>query len=154
MAFLFCFNNACGIPKLLDQGSDLSHGSLTARMPGNFDLIAFLSWGNGEEQDEWIRAASATYTTAHGNAKSLTHWARTGIEPTTSWFLVGFVNHWATTGTPTIFYLLIYEQVYLSGWSSALSIYFPFIAGFILSHRFLLYLNLENILQKFLSEHI
>lgn len=23
-------------------------------MPGNFDLIAFLSWGNGEEQDEWI----------------------------------------------------------------------------------------------------
>jgi len=41
------------------------------------------------------------YTTAHGNTGSLTHWARPGIEPTTSWFLVGFVNHWATTGTPT-----------------------------------------------------
>ena len=32
------------------------------------------------------------YTAAHGNAKSLTHWARPGIEPTTSWFLVGFVS--------------------------------------------------------------
>ena len=29
-----------------------------------------------------IRAASATYTTAQGNAGSLTHWARAGIEPT------------------------------------------------------------------------
>ena len=32
------------------------------------------------------------YTTAHGNARSLTHGARSGIEPTTSWFLVGFVS--------------------------------------------------------------
>ena len=32
-----------------------------------------------------IRAASATYTTAHGNAGSLTHWAKPGIKPTTSW---------------------------------------------------------------------
>ena len=30
----------------------------------------------------------------------LTNWARAGIEPETSWFLVGFVNHCATTGTP------------------------------------------------------
>ena len=35
---------------------------------------------------------SATYTTAHGNAGSLTHWARPGIEPATSWFLVRFVS--------------------------------------------------------------
>ena len=32
-----------------------------------------------------------TYTTAQGNAGSLTHWARPGIKPATSWFLVGFV---------------------------------------------------------------
>ena len=25
---------------------------------------------------------------------------RSGIEPETSWFLVWFINHWATTGTP------------------------------------------------------
>ena len=33
-----------------------------------------------------------TYTTAHSNAWSLTHWARPGIKPTTSWFLVRFVS--------------------------------------------------------------
>jgi len=39
-----------------------------------------------------IWAVSATYTTAHGNASSLTHWTRPGIEPTTSWFLIRFVS--------------------------------------------------------------
>ena len=28
----------------------------------------------------------------HSHARSLTHWARSGIEPATSWFLVGFVS--------------------------------------------------------------
>ena len=41
-----------------------------------------------------------TCTTAHSNAGSLTHWARPGMEPATSWFLAGCVNPWATTGTP------------------------------------------------------
>ena len=43
---------------------------------------------------------SATYTTAHCSAGSLTYWVRPGIEPALSWFLVGFVNHCATMGTP------------------------------------------------------
>ena len=43
---------------------------------------------------------SVTYNTAHGNAEPLTHWVRPGTEPATSWFLIRFVNHWATTGTP------------------------------------------------------
>ena len=47
-----------------------------------------------------IRAVSAIYTTAHGNAGSLTHWARPGIGPATSWLPGRFVNHCATTGTP------------------------------------------------------
>ena len=34
----------------------------------------------------WIK--SATYTTAHGNTTSLTHWVRPGIEPVSSWILV------------------------------------------------------------------
>jgi len=33
-----------------------------------------------------------TYTTAHSNTRSLTHWARPGIKPTSSWILVGFVT--------------------------------------------------------------
>ena len=32
------------------------------------------------------------YTTAHGNAGSLTHRVRPGIEPTSLWILVGFVS--------------------------------------------------------------
>ena len=53
-----------------------------------------------QPQQCWIRAASATYTTTHGSAGSLTHWARPGIEPASPWMLVGFANHLAMMGTP------------------------------------------------------
>ena len=43
---------------------------------------------------------SATYTTAHSNTGSLTHWARPRIKPASSWSLGGFVNRWAMKGTP------------------------------------------------------
>ena len=39
-----------------------------------------------------IRVASSTYTTAHGNTGSLTHRARPGIKPASSWMLVRFVS--------------------------------------------------------------
>ena len=45
-----------------------------------------------QPQQSQIWAASATYTTALGNAGSLTHWARPGNKATTSWFLVRFVS--------------------------------------------------------------
>ena len=45
-----------------------------------------------QPQQHQIWAASATYTTAHGKARSLTHWARPGIEPASSWILVGFIT--------------------------------------------------------------
>ena len=32
------------------------------------------------------------WPTAHGNARSLTHWEGPGIEPESSWILVGFVS--------------------------------------------------------------
>ena len=49
-------------------------------------------WPTPLPQQHEIQAKSATYTATHGNTRSLTHWARPGIEPTTSWFLVGFVS--------------------------------------------------------------
>ena len=49
-----------------------------------------------------IGAVAAGLHHSHGNAGSLTHGARPGIEPATSWFLVGFVNHCATMGTPLL----------------------------------------------------
>ena len=39
-----------------------------------------------------IWAASETYTTAHSNTRSLTHWARPGIKPVSSWILVRLVS--------------------------------------------------------------
>ena len=41
------------------------------------------------------RSPSATYTTVHGNAGSLIHWARPGIEPASLWILVlnSFLSH-------------------------------------------------------------
>ena len=53
-----------------------------------------------EPQQCRIWAVSATYAIARGIARSLTHWVRPGIKPASSWMLVGFINHWATTGTP------------------------------------------------------
>ena len=50
-------------------------------------------WPAPQPQQHQIQAVSVNYTTAHGNTRSLTQWARPGIEPTTSWFLVGFIYH-------------------------------------------------------------
>ena len=45
-----------------------------------------------QPQQHQIRAKSATYTPAHGNVGSLTHWVRPGIEPRSSWIPVGFIS--------------------------------------------------------------
>ena len=58
-----------------------------------------------------IQAASATYTTAHGNAGSLTHRGKPGIEPASSWTLVRFCFHFPSVGTPFPFHEFIYGQV-------------------------------------------
>ena len=60
------------------------------------------------------QAASVNYTTAHGNARSLTHWPRPGIKPPTSCFLVRFINHWATIGTPYLIMVLICISLIMS----------------------------------------
>ena len=58
---------------------------------------------------------SVTYTAAHNNAGSLTHCARPGIEPLSSWMLVGFVNNWATKGTRIFSFLRKLHIVLHSG---------------------------------------
>ena len=46
-----------------------------------------------QPQQRGIQTTSAAYTAAHGNTGSLTHRARSGIEPASPWVLAGFVNH-------------------------------------------------------------
>ena len=73
-----------------------------------------------EPQQQSIQAASANYTTAHSNAGSLTHWGKSGIEPMSSWMLVGFVNHWTIIGTSILgilfslpVYTLLFDKKYV-----------------------------------------
>ena len=54
-----------------------------------------------QPQQRRIRVMSATYTTTHSNARSLTHRARLEIEPSSSWILVGFVTTGPGMGTPS-----------------------------------------------------
>ena len=60
-------------------------------------------WGAKHEMDPQLSrqpSAVLNHRKPPGNAGSFTHWARPGIEHATSWFLVRFVNHRATMGTP------------------------------------------------------
>ena len=59
-----------------------------------------------------IKAMSATYIRDHGNAGSLTHWVRPGIEPTSSWILVRLIytEPW-------------WELLFLSLWNFLLFVY-------------------------------
>ena len=52
-----------------------------------------------------IWAMSVIYTRAHGNTRSLTHWARPGIEPASSWILVRFVSVLPQQELPLILFL-------------------------------------------------
>ena len=61
-----------------------------------------------QPQQRRIWATSLTYTTAHSNAGSLTHWARRGIEPSSSWILVGFITAMPPWALPNFHYFLSY----------------------------------------------
>ena len=63
---------------------------------------SYSGWPIPQPQQRQIWAESVNYTTAHGNIRSLTHWARPGIEPASSWVLVRFCFRCATMGTPHI----------------------------------------------------
>ena len=59
----------------------------------------------GSQIRGWVRATATSLHLSHSRVCdllhssqqcwSLTHWARSGIEPSSSWILVRFINHWA-----------------------------------------------------------
>ena len=51
-----------------------------------------LSGPTPQPQQRGVRPTAVTYTTAHGNTRSLTHRARPGMERASSWMLVRFVS--------------------------------------------------------------
>ena len=62
------------------------------RCPGWGSNRSYSCWPAPQPQPCQIQATSVTYSTAHVNVRSLAHWARPGIEPATSWFLVRFTS--------------------------------------------------------------
>ena len=60
-----------------------AYGSSQAR--GWIGAVAVSLSHSHSQSQIWV--TSATYTIAHGNARSLTHWTGPGIEPSSSWIL-------------------------------------------------------------------
>ena len=65
----------------------LGPGSSQARGESELQLLVYTT---ATAMRIW--AVSLTYTTARGNARSLTRWTRPGIESVSSWILVGFIS--------------------------------------------------------------
>ena len=106
LKFLACLSSSsCGIMRqvllcfpqvFLRETALAAYGSYQAR-GANWSLSCQLM---PQPQQCQIWAASVTYTTAHGNAGSLTHGARPGIEPASLWILVRFVSTEKQRGNP------------------------------------------------------
>ena len=100
-------------------------------------------WPMPQPQPHQIRAASVTYTAAHSNARSLTHWARLGIEPASSWIL----------GVPWILWVL--NPLSHNGNSKPRHLIFampphpPFVFLFFLFHRSFGFILFKNSLKLF-----
>ena len=65
-----------------------------------FLRAALLAYGDSQSRGQigsvatglcQIQDTSSTYTTAHNNIGSLTHWTRPRIQPASSWILVRFI---------------------------------------------------------------
>ena len=71
------------------------------KFPGQGSDWSCSCWPAPQPEQHGIQATSAAYTTAQGDTGYLTHRARPGIEPISSWMIVRFVTFSATTGTPS-----------------------------------------------------
>jgi len=77
-----CFFVACFF-----RAAQLAYSSFQAR-----GRISCSCRPTPQPQQCQIWASCATYPRAHSNTRSLTHWAGPGIEPSSSWILVGIAT--------------------------------------------------------------
>ena len=71
-----------------------------------------------QPQQHGLRTTSATYTAAHGNARSLTHWLRPGIEPASSQTLCRVLNLLSHNRNPCLSYYESQSERFESPWLS------------------------------------
>ena len=81
--FCFCFCFFFG----LFRSSSMAFGSSWARVESELQLLTYTT-ATAMPNPSYICGIHLT----HGSAGFLTHWARPGIEPVSSWVLVGFVT--------------------------------------------------------------
>ena len=79
-------------------------------------------WPTPQPQQCRIPAASATYTTAHGKVRALTHGARAVIEPKSSWILVCFIT--TEPQQELLGYFLVRDIYHFCLWTSSPCIYY------------------------------
>lgn len=84
--FFFFYSCTCGIQRFPGYGLNQSCSGQPIVQP----------------QQCPIWAASSANSTACGNARSLTHWGRPGIEPASSWTLCQVLNHLSHSRTPIL----------------------------------------------------
>ena len=93
---------------LLFKAAHAAYGSSQARS----QISAITAGLDHSHSNSWDQAMSATYTTALGNAGSLTHSARLRIVPKSSWILIGLIplshNGISNISKPIFFSILIY----------------------------------------------
>ena len=101
-----CFSFLCFLLLLLPYIAPLSNFSTLPIFPSPsvfFVCLVFFfcffraspaACGRSQARGQ-IEATAAGLHHSDGNTRALTHWARPGIKPASSWFLVGFINHWA-----------------------------------------------------------
>ena len=71
---------------LLFRATPAAYGSSQARGPIGASAASTTATETPDPSCIW------PYTTAHGNAGSLIHWARPGVKHKSSWILVGFIT--------------------------------------------------------------
>ena len=110
------------------------------RFPGERSNWSCCHWPMPQPQQHQIRAKSATYATTHGNAGSLTHWARLGIEPAShvSWSYLFPLRH-SGNSLPAIlkglyntytFFPHLHLEIEMEGGTKGLTLGVGFFLGF------------------------
>ena len=89
MKFIKIYPSRSFFSFFLFGATPVAYGSSQAR--GQIRAAA-ASQSNPQLQQHWIWVTSATYAIAHSNTRSLTHWARPGIQPASSWTLCQALN--------------------------------------------------------------
>ena len=89
------------------MASPTAYGSSQAR-----GRVAAAAAGQQPHPQQYIQAISATYTTAHSNARSLAHWWEPGIEPKPSWILVRFLTTEPQCECLFMYFLIYWHEIH------------------------------------------